>query len=324
MPATATVPIASDRQAALGRSWRRFSLRSLLVATTLFAVVLGTFMVRLRTQQEAVAVIENLGGSVTYESNWLARVLPASIQRPISQHALADVVAVHLKYRTIDRRMTRLTAEELTAAVDAISRLPHVTQLRLYHLRLTDADIARLAPLNDQIEELTIQDLVPGGWRGTNLEPLAGFRELQSLSVLLWNPDRAIDSEPLIGLPKLTSLTIGQGYLHEEVFRDISQMESLDRLVLSACTFDGEHLRHLQRLPHLKSLGLRNIHAKVEYTSHRVDEQGNLQPHAEPSIRFLPTGDLPMPLLNAPLRDHYQKWLKKVLPNVNVAQYYMS
>jgi hypothetical protein len=76
----------------------------------------------------------------------------------------------------------------------------------LYHLRLTNADVARLAPLYDQLEELAIVELISGGLRGTNLEPLAGFRELQSLSLLLYYPDRAFDLEPLTALPKLTSL----------------------------------------------------------------------------------------------------------------------
>ena len=48
------------------RRWLQFSLRSLLIACTLIAIVCGTFMQRIRTQQQAVGEIRNLGGQVTY------------------------------------------------------------------------------------------------------------------------------------------------------------------------------------------------------------------------------------------------------------------
>jgi hypothetical protein len=64
------------------RRWLRFSLRSLLILMTAMAVWLGFTMKRLRDQEQAVARIQELGGTVTYHyqldenGNWISDAQP--------------------------------------------------------------------------------------------------------------------------------------------------------------------------------------------------------------------------------------------------------
>jgi len=315
------------------KRWRlRFSLRSLLIACTLVALLLGAFMYRVRTQKQAVAEICKIYGSVfniTYEANWLGRVLPESIQRHLGKDICANVVTVPLHQGRVNGRTVKPTDAELEQLVDAISRLPHAIELSFQSLDLQGDDLVRLAPLRHKIEVLGIHEYY-GKLRGDQLEPLGRWTQLRSLSLdidLL--SSGSFNLQPLTSIPNLTHLSLGRGTLNENVFADISKIESLQTLSLSACHFDGEHLRHLQKLPNFTRHRLHNIRAVTEYESHIMDESGNYQPIGNPIFRFEPMGRLRFPLKLQPTIPYYQQlqppippycrqWLKEILPKVQV------
>ena len=98
--------------------------------------------------------------------------------------------------------------------------------------------------------------------------------------------NETLNLQPLVLLPDLTNLSIGTGTLNEKAFVDISKIDSLQTLHLFSCRFDGEHLQHLQQLPHLDTLSLHNIHPEAAYESYIMGESGNLQPNGTPGFRF--------------------------------------
>jgi len=320
------------------RRWWQFSLRSLLIACALIAIACGTFVGRIRTQRQAVGEIRQLGGQVTYEANWLGRVLPESIQKRLGEDACGNVVSVELQYRTIDRRMVTLKGGELDKAVDVISRLPHVSRLSLHTLDLSDDDLGRLAPLRNRIEELYINELFHFKLKGSKLECFAGWTQLRSLEVLS-EVNESLNLEPLASLPNLARLGIGGGTLNEKAFKDIAKLKSLQTLYLFQCGFDGECLRHLQKSPNLGTLTLHNICPATWYESYTMDEFGKYRPKGKPSFRFERgprygrwTGGLdaaeassdglgqpePFPL------ERYRAWLKEILPNVQIHEFQSS
>lgn len=310
------------------RRWLQFSIRSLLIATALFAFILGTFMHRARTQEEAVAEIRKLGGRVTYESNWLGHVLPESIEKHLGEDVCANVVSVNLSYQTANRRRVKPADGELEQFIGATSRLPHVTRLDMYTFNLQD-DMAKLAPLRNIIEELFIKELfidelLNGDLGGNSLEHLDGWTQLRSLRILSTGRNATLNVQPLASLPNLTDLSIGAGTLNETAFADLSTIDSLRTLCLNACRFDGEHLRHLRQLPNLDTLLLLNTHAEAEYDSYIIDESGNRQPKGQPTFRFKRSGDAwPSQPKTFPA-GRYQQWLKAILPNVQVSEMFMN
>lgn len=67
--------------AASGRSWARFSLRSLLVFATLVCLALGVLAERGRRHRRAIAIVEGVYGEVTYndQASWWER----AFRRPV-------------------------------------------------------------------------------------------------------------------------------------------------------------------------------------------------------------------------------------------------
>lgn len=318
----------SKCQTASKRRWLQFSIRSLLIATTLFALILGTFMHRVRTQEQAVAEIRKLYGRVTYETNWLGHVLPESIGKRLGEDVCANVVSVDLSYLTAHRRMVTPTDVELEQVIDAISRLPHVTRLAMHTFNLQD-DMAKLAPLRNIIEELRINELFidelsHGDLGGNSLEHLDGWTQLRSLRILSSGRRAMLNLQPLAALPNLTDLSIGAGTLNETAFADLSKIDSLQTLCLNACRFDGDHLQHLQQLPNLDTLLLLNTHAESKYASYTIDESGNRQPNGKPTFRFERSGNAWQGRPKTFPADRYQQWLNEVLPNVQVSDMFMS
>ena len=300
-------------------------MRSLLSATTVIAVGLSVFMHHVRVQQQAVEKIQQVGGSVAYEPNWLGRTLPVAMQERLGEDACGNVHSVSLSKCTLNRKMVTPTHAELGQAVRSISRLRHLQRLSLHTLRLQDVDIELFALLECDVEELAINELFHGELRGSNLGHLACLTQLRSLTLLSSGLDETLDLKPLASLPNLSELTIGTGALKEKDFADISRIKSLDTLSMFGCNFDGAWLQHLHKIPNLKVLCLHNIYAEVAPQSHTIDEAGNYQPSNKPTFRFRRWYDHGMegPQKGLPAEQH-QEWLNEVLPNVQVSNLYTS
>jgi hypothetical protein len=224
--------------------------------------------------------------------------------------------------------MVTPTSDELDNVVAAISHLPHVSRLSLHTLGLNDDDLARFAPLRS-IEEVYINELFHSKLKGTKLECFAGWTQLRDLTMLS-GLNESLDLVPLASLPKLTRLGIGNGALSEKAFQDIAKIKSLQTLYLFQCTFDGEFLRHLQRLPNLGTLTLHNTCPASGYESYTLDDFGKYRPNGNPRFQYGgsngldgnptigPGGPEPFP------SERYRAWLKEVLPNVRIDEWQSS
>jgi hypothetical protein len=152
--------------------WRfQFGIRSLLVLTVVVAIPsswMAVEMERAKRQKEALAAIEEAGGSVGYEfytppSGGNPRG-PAWLRTPLGNDFFNDPVGASL---IDDTEMERL------------KDLPQLQLLLLDHSRITDAGLASLAELSE-LQSLLL-DKTPITDAG--LEHLAGLSQLQSLSL---------------------------------------------------------------------------------------------------------------------------------------------
>src|SRR5487761_1813359 len=64
------------------RRWCQFSLRSFLLATSIFAVWLGSLAEKARRQQQAVALLEAWGARIDYRHQWQGPSKPRKKARP--------------------------------------------------------------------------------------------------------------------------------------------------------------------------------------------------------------------------------------------------
>ena len=314
------------------RSWSQLSIRSLLIVSVIIAVIVGGFFNRMRTQQGAVRTIAELGGRVTYEDTVLGRMLPESWRETVGIHAIANVVSAELLYRTVDRRMTTPTKGELASFVGAVKLLPHVKHLSTRTLNLKDDDLAIFAPLKNQIEELTINEYYHGDFRGTRLELLDGWNQLQRLSIYSSlrtdvHPNHSSEVQlnlnlaPLSKLPHLESLTIGSGTLGDQLFEDLTQIRELKRLSLDSCRFDGKGFAMLAKLYQLEQICLHNTHPEADFGAWSYREDGTKYFLGEPTFYFEQShdGSMGSPKKRFP-KKKYDDWIKATFGDVEVSQ----
>lgn len=308
----------------------------LMILSAILAITIGVFFQRTRTQKHAVAQIENLGGAVTYQDTWLGSSLPESIRQSVGDDYVANAVSVRLKYRTLNRRMTTPSQDELKLFVDAVQRLPLVKTLATHSLNLKDEDLAIFAPLKNQIEELNINELYHSDFHGARLDLLSNWKQLRVLSIhsrlytndnLEGNPQPTdqLDIAPLANLPHLEQITLGSGeFFDERVFEDLSTLTHLKTISFWSCRFDGSHLRFLGKLPHLERIWLNNTHAEVDAGQLIIRKDGSVHQLEEPTFRFEPSYDGWMGQPKEFPRKEYQRWIKETLGEVQVFEMFSS
>jgi len=206
------------------RRWLQYSVRSLLVLTLLAAIGLGWVrheMNRLQAEEEAVAAIRALGGTVLYETNpftdeppgpgWLRWVLGENFFREVEQvrfpAGVDDDAVRHLDrlrgLSDLDLRGARVT----NAGLEPVWRKRGLIKLDLGSTALTDDDSPRLAGLRQlkalhlsntaitdrSVRTLTsLSKLASLNLFGTHVTP-EGVRQLRSAlpsleSNLAWTP----------------------------------------------------------------------------------------------------------------------------------------
>jgi hypothetical protein len=185
--------------------------------------------------------------------------------------------------------MVTPTNDQLEKAVDALSRLPHVSRLSLHTLCLSDDDLATLTPLRNTIESLSINELFHGNLRGDRLDSLADWNKLRSLSILSTGLSETLNLEPLASLPNLTYLSIGTATLNEKAFTGMSKMDSLQTLELFGCRFNGEYLPRLWRAAATDRLGAPALlarHSALSQLGNRFPSPGNVASTLPQRIEF--------------------------------------
>lgn len=159
-----------DRQ--LCRRYLRLSLRTLVVLVLVIGGSLGWLAYTARVQHDAVAAIQKLGGTVSYD--WErkdGRSVPNG--KPWAPRWLVDLIG--------------------------IDYFSHVTQVRLVHPpELSDADMIHIAHLS-QLEEL---DLHRSPVTDAQLNYLEGLTDLQSLILF----HTAVGDAGMMHLQRLTRL----------------------------------------------------------------------------------------------------------------------
>jgi hypothetical protein len=186
------------------RRWLQYSLRTLLVATTLLAIACSWLAVKLlqaRRQREAVVALEKLGGHVIYhwqldaQGQWLRN--PQRPGRTWLRGLLGDDLfqSVH----TVELDDTQIT----DAGLALLERLSQLRNVHLGGTPITDVGLEHLK----NISQLQYLFLAGTPVTDAGLEHLKGLSELQEL----WISDTRVTSaglEHLKGLRQLHTLDL--------------------------------------------------------------------------------------------------------------------
>src|SRR4051812_6021643 len=131
-PSATAVPIR--------RRWLRFSLRGVLVAIAVIAVLLWIPIQRAKTQRRAVTDVERLGGTVDYDFSWNDQKeppAPAWLRRVLGDDFFQTAYAVDLE-----------TGHARNNDLEVLHALPQLHFVGLSNCRdLTDEAISHLASL---------------------------------------------------------------------------------------------------------------------------------------------------------------------------------
>ena len=137
----------------------QFRLRTLLIAIVLLSLPLSWFAVRMesaRTQREAVAVIESVGGEVFYEPDgadsipvWIHSYLGQDffvkvVQVFVSEREFGDVEATYLKELPDLEELYLDNTQISDAGLEHLKGLTQLKQLDLNRIPITDAGLGYL------------------------------------------------------------------------------------------------------------------------------------------------------------------------------------
>lgn len=162
-------PQPLPNSAAHKRPWLQFSLRTLLAAMLVVAIVLGWFVNRVRTQQIAVSKIISYGGQINYDyqfdadgklrrdrfGNYLHGLEPPGprwLRERLGDDYFRSPVKVYLE---IDEGVG-FEDRDLAALAGALELLPTLKALSLKGSPITDAGLEHLRGLS-QLQELDCQ-----------------------------------------------------------------------------------------------------------------------------------------------------------------------
>lgn len=200
------------------RRWYQFSLLSLLVFTTLTALLVARYSIPAWRQREAVAWIIAAGGEVNYDHEFTSAAYPPGpiwLRETIGDDFFQRVAQVQFA-QNFD------TEEELHEALVQVARLPKIDHLEIRsRAGITEA----------------------------NLQVIARQRTLKSLHLFGPTPDAGLAH--LTKLDKLLRLSVHD--VTDSTLTQIAKLRSLERLYLEgSITDDG--LAHLGSLSELQEL----------------------------------------------------------------------
>jgi len=150
------------------KRWFSFSLKTLLVVMTAVAIVLGLYVKSFRDRRVAIAAIDGLNGSISYQEsgpNWLRKFIS-------DEKFFWNPVAV--RFNPNDP----VTDGELQSAMKHLLKFDDMTYLNLYRSQITNAGLAQLLPLANNLESLDI--------RSTSIsdDGIAHLKRLRRLTLL--------------------------------------------------------------------------------------------------------------------------------------------
>ena len=248
-PLTAEVPM--NRPEKRKRRWLQFSLRTLLVAVAVLAVLLGLTTDRARRQRAAVRRTRELGGDIRYEyenqkggqppgPEWLRRLLGDEyfltvIGIAFGTRYLTDDDLEYFKVLT-DLRVLRLRNAQVTdAGLEKLKGFTKLTDLELSATQITDHGLVHLQGLLN-LESLKLDDT------DVTDQGLAHLKGMRSLEYLLLGKEQII-GEDLVPVSDITDA----GLVHLEGIPSLQKLALYNTHVTEA----GKQ-RLQQALPGLK------------------------------------------------------------------------
>lgn len=129
------------------KRWFSFSLKTLLIVMTALAVLLGFFVKSFRDRRAAIAAIEDLNGSISYQEsgpNWLRKFIS-------DEKYFWNPVAV--RFSSNDP----ITDVELQSVMKHVMNFDDLTYLNFNRSQITDVGLAQLLPLANKLESLDIR-----------------------------------------------------------------------------------------------------------------------------------------------------------------------
>jgi Leucine-rich repeat (LRR) protein len=173
------------------RRWHQFSLRTLLVLVTLFAIPCSWLAVTIqqaKREEAAAAVILKSGATVEWDGNpsgptWLRKVLG---ERFLGHVKVVNFLFAEVTDRTLEPLHDLSQLKELDLSFSSIADgvlvrlrgLPELRTLNFTDTDVTDADLEKLAALK-QLEHLSLSGT---SVTDVGLEELVGLNKLHTLS----------------------------------------------------------------------------------------------------------------------------------------------
>ena len=275
------------------RRWFRFSLRSLLILTTIVAVFFGLWGSQGRKERLAADAIRAIDGNITYD--WQVRPEynpreiwpykpwnptrpgPAWLRRLLGDHWFDRIAEVRLQRSSYDRNPKRLDG-----VADHLVILSHLRSLSLSGPVCKPSDVNHLAKLKQLRKLLLFQTSPLEREHATAIAELPLLQEL-SINEVLLTPEIL---EILAHAPRLKTLSIScnriipatgqydtRYQLKDDAATAISKFKNLESLQLYGMQMTDEGMRTICHLRKLKCLvvGSRSI------TSQSLSEVAKLQ-----------------------------------------------
>jgi hypothetical protein len=249
------------------RRWYQYSLRTLFLLMTLFALWLGVNIHRARQQKEAVEAIVKAGGGVQYDSgarvvphgydgsgpapSWLA---PPWLRRQLGDDFFDDVTGVYFKGVFQERRSHDPWGPSQDIDLNALAHLKSLRELKRLDLRrmaVKDRGLVHveglvgLEVLNLKLTEVTDEGLA-------HLSGLTNLRELDLSN------NRITDSGlvHLAGMTRLENLRLNWTKVTDAGLVHLAETTRLERLSLNWTKVTDAGLQHLAGLPQLRYVSL--------------------------------------------------------------------
>jgi Leucine-rich repeat (LRR) protein len=253
------------------RRWYQYSLRTLMICVTLFALACSWFAVKMqqaKRQREAVEALIKMGGFVGYgyemNSDGFMRIRgvkppgPEWLQRLLGDDFFNNVVYVNLTDSDVTTDMRNVlvaqgsisppSLEVTKAGLEQLETLKQLRTLRLSKTQITDAGLEHLVELKQLrtlfLDETNITD--------TGLKNLKGLKQLQYLYL---NGTHVTDNglEQLKGLNQLHNLELGNTKITDAGLEHLKGLTKLETLDLKNTKVTNGAVKDLQKaLPKLK------------------------------------------------------------------------
>jgi hypothetical protein len=253
------------------RGWFSFSLRTLLLGLTIFAIWLGWWVNSARQQRQAAAAIRQLGGGVYYDFqvdkdgtpvpdavSWV----PSAVIRILGEDLFHNVVLVNMIYNG-DGPGRQFNQQLTDTCLDHLGGFRNLQHLYLWGDQASDAGLAKVGRA---LSLRTLDMREASGITDAGIAQLGGLRNLQSLLVggsQIGNESLRI----LSTLPRLTQLLVPEtSQFTDEGLAHVARMRQLESLWLSfeAGGIIDKRVGNPSGPPNLTEVELRGTRVAVE------------------------------------------------------------